>query len=212
MRNKSIAWKPLGYIYDLSTVLSQNQEKDGKVTLKSRRLHKMFDVILETFIEAQDICLNDIELTLGDITNKVNLKLPCFFIIGDMQGGDKLCCTSASYSTSLKQLCRKCNVSGEDAGNPDVECQKIEVDAIKELVNYEDLIALNELNQYCVDNAWFKVNFGRCKYAILSAACLIEPLHAIENGIIPKCIEILFKEQIKSTSHLARLDGLVQEL
>ena len=47
---------------------------------------------------------------------------------------------------------------------------------------------------------------------IFSAACPIEPLHAIENGIIPKCIEILFKEQIKSTTHLARLDGLVQEL
>ena len=103
-------------------------------------------------------------------------------------------------------------MSGEDAGNPDVECQKIEVDTIKELVDYEDLIALNELNQYCVDNAWFKVNFGGCKYGIFSAACPIEPLHAIENGIIPKCIEILFKEQIKSTSHLARLDGLVQEL
>ena len=72
MRNKSIAWKPLGYIYDLSTVLSQNQEKDGSVTLKSRRLHKMFDVILETFIEAQDNCLNDIEVTLGVITKKVN--------------------------------------------------------------------------------------------------------------------------------------------
>ena len=64
-------------------------------------------------------------------------------------------------------------MSGEDAGNPDVEYQKIEVDTIKELVAYEDLIALNELNQCCLDNAWFKVNFGGCKYGIFSAACPI---------------------------------------
>ena len=62
----------------------------------------------------------------------------------------------------------------------------------------QNLNPLNELNQYFVDNAWFKVNFGGCKYGILSAACPIEPLHPTENGIIPKCIEILFKEQIKS--------------
>ena len=56
--------------------------QDGKMGILD-----VFDVILETFIEAQGNYLNDIEVTLGDITKKVNLKLPCFFIIGDMQGG-----------------------------------------------------------------------------------------------------------------------------
>ena len=80
------------------------------------------------------------------------------------------------------------------------------------MVEAEDHERHGELNQYCVDNAWYKVNFGGCKYGIFSAACPIEPLHAIENGIIPDCIKILYHEYIKSSKDLAKLDDLVQQL
>ena len=109
-------------------------------------------------------------------------------------------------------MCRKCDVRGEDAGNPNIVCHRIVQQDIVDLVEAEDHERLGELNQYCVDNAWYKVNFGGCKYGIFSAACPIEPLHAIENGIIPDCIKILYHEYIKSSKDLAKLDDLVQQL
>ena len=67
------------------------------------------------------------------------------------------------------------------------------------------------MNQYEVDNAWFKLNFGGCPYGIFSAACPVEPLHALENGIIVDCIKVMYA-RIGSTSSLAELDGLARKL
>ena len=49
---------------------------------------------------------------------------------------------------------------------------------------------LQNLNQYCVENAWFKVDFGGCPYGIFSAMCPVEPLHAVEHGLITTCLRI----------------------
>ena len=62
-----------------------------------------------------------------------------FFIIGDMQGGDKLCASAPVYSNTLKQMCRGCDVAGADAGNPYVVCQRIVSHHIKEMVAQKDL-------------------------------------------------------------------------
>ena len=51
-----------------------------------------------------------------------------------------------------------------------------------------------------MDNARFKVDFGGCPYGIFSAACPVEPLHAVENGLITMCLNILFEELIWSPS------------
>ena len=67
------------------------------------------------------------------------------------------------------------------------------------------------MNQYNVQNAWFDVDFGGCKYGIFSAACPVEPLHAIENGIILNCLEILFSK-IKTPTKLGELDDLAKKL
>ena len=115
-----------------------------------------------------------------------------FFIIGDMQGGDKLCVSAPVYSNTLKHLCRACDVAGADAGNPQVVCRRIVSHDIEDMVTKKDHAKLQLLNQYCVQNAWFKVNFGGCPYGIFSAACPVEPLHALENGLITTCLKILF--------------------
>ena len=53
-----------------------------------------------------------------------------FFIIGDMQGGDKMACTSPCYSNKINRFCQKCNVKEKDSGNPYVQCQKIKMNDI----------------------------------------------------------------------------------
>jgi hypothetical protein len=92
--------------------------------------------VFATFVDAQkEGALDNVSLTYGDHhTKRVNLKLVCFFTIGDMQGGDKITCTSASYSNTMRRMCRKCNVKGSGAGDPFIECQRMSMVKIIDLV------------------------------------------------------------------------------
>jgi hypothetical protein len=75
--------------------------------------------------------------------------------------------------------------------------------------NRQDI--LDDFNQYNVHNAWFDVSYGGCRFEIVSAACPIEPLHSLENGIIPDCLTILFKDEMRPALK-AELDSLVRRL
>ena len=89
-RNKADAWRPLGFIYDLSLLKSNKQQSKMSGDLKAHRLHTVYKAVLESFREAQrGTSLNNIALTLGDQRKVVNVKVPLFFIIGDMQGATK---------------------------------------------------------------------------------------------------------------------------
>jgi hypothetical protein len=82
--------------------------------------------------------LDDIPLISGDETKQVNLKVPEIFIIGDMQGGDKICCTACHY-----RLCGKFNVRGDESeGDPLVQCKKINMVRMMQLVkdNRQDIL------------------------------------------------------------------------
>ena len=79
------------------------------------------------------------------------------------------------------------------------------------MVTQNDTEQLKALNQYNIKNAWFDVNFGGCLYGIFSAACPVEPLYTLENGLITECIKVLFYK-IGSNRDLAELDKLVKKL
>ena len=64
--------------------------------------------------------------------------------------------------------------------------------SIQDLVEQDKSKELKAMNQYNVHNAWFDVDFGGCPYGIFSAACPVEPLHALENGLMHNCLEVLF--------------------
>ena len=94
--------------------------------LKSIRLHKVLKTILKSFVTFQKKKhINPISVTLGNLTKKVIIKAPCFFIIRDMQGGDKMACSSPCYSNKINRLCRKCDVRGEDSGSPNIKHKNI---------------------------------------------------------------------------------------
>ena len=119
--------------------------------------------------------------------------------------------SSPSYSNKINKLCRKCNVKRQDSGDPYIKCKNIIMDNFQQMVEQNDTEQLKALNQYNVQNAWFDVNFGGCPYGIFSAACPVEPLHALENGLITECIKVLY-HKIGSIGELARLDKLVKKL
>ena len=84
-----------------------------------------------------------------------------------MQGGDKLCGLAPAYSSSLKRLCQACDVAGKDAGDPNIICQHRISSKIEILVQQKNHLQLQALNQYCIPNAWFKVDYGGCSNGIL---------------------------------------------
>jgi hypothetical protein len=190
-------------------IQSQADAKRQSQDLKAERLHAIFKVVLATFVDAQkEGALGNVSLTFGHHTKRVNLKLVCFFVIADMQGGNKITCTSASYSNTMRQMCRKCNVKGSDAGDPFIECQRTSMVKIIDLVHRNQHAILNNTNQYNVHSAWFDVDYGGCHFGIFSAATPVEPLHALENGLITDCVRILFEEEM-TTKQKRPLDNLV---
>jgi hypothetical protein len=209
-RNLPIAWRTLGYINDLSLIQTSAKDKNLSKELKAERLHAIFKTLLASIIEAQESgALDDIPITFGGVTKIVNLKVPVIFIIGDMQGGDKICCTTCHYSNKLHRLCHKCNVRGDECGDPLIQCKKISMVRMMQLVKDNRQDILDDFDQYNVHNAWFDVSYGGCRFGIFSAACPIEPLHSLENGIIPDCLTILFKDKMRPALK-AELDSLVR--
>jgi hypothetical protein len=148
---------------------------------------------------------------LGGVQHIVNLRIPVIFIIGDMQGGDKICCSSAGYSNKMNRLCRKCNVRGDQCGDPFVKCQRMNMLKIMKLVTTNNIVALKAINQYNVHSAFFDVGYGGCRFGIFSAASPVEPLHAVENGLIPDALQVLFTSEM-TPRQCASLDGLAKSL
>ena len=197
LHNNTSAWCPLGYIYDVNIIDSKQEWAHQTNEYKGNCLHATFCTMLEMFIEAQKFGqLDNITLTLGGIERVVNLRIPGVFIIGDMQGGDKICCSLMGYSNKMNGLCRKCNVHGNQAGDPFVSCKRMNMHKIVDLVATNNVVALKSINQYNVHSAWFDVCYGGCHFGIFSAAAPVEALHALENGLMPDAIQVLFTAQM----------------
>ena len=89
-RNKSSVWYLVEFIPDFKLATSANEEKQFGKHLKSRKLHQALKVILKSFVDFQKKGHEKpISLTFGKHKKRLKLKTPCFFIIGNMQGGDK---------------------------------------------------------------------------------------------------------------------------
>ena len=91
-RNLPIAWRPLGYVNDLTLLQTPSISSKQSGDEKAARLHAIFKTILGSLIDAQQPgALDNIPLKLGGFLKTDNLKVPLQFIIGGMQGGDKMC-------------------------------------------------------------------------------------------------------------------------
>ena len=100
LRNQYAAWRSLGYIYDLSIHESKTTDYANRVNRpeestkrKEERYQHIVAAVLKSMVDAQtNDRLKDVILTLGDkYTKVVDIVIACIFVIGDMQGGDKLC-------------------------------------------------------------------------------------------------------------------------
>ena len=175
------------------------------------RLHQCYEVILQSFVQAQqDGRLDNVPLRLGHLTKKVNLKIPLFFIIGDVQGGDNICARSAYYGTTARRISRTCDATPDMLGATDVDCcHRLEMEDVRQLVEDQDFDILHSMMQLPHWNAFFPIEYGH-PYGIFTAACPPEGLHALENGLIKDVLNEIFRTILKPT-FCARFDSVIQQ-
>ena len=186
-RNKGSNWRTLCLVPDLAAFESKAQRSNQSPQTKSRRLHALFRVGMESYLKCeQNSCsaLKKVMVRLGDVTKQRNIKIACGLVLGDIQGGDKICCRSASYLSTINRICRKCTVPGDQCNNVYYECRKIAMKDIKTLVANQDERRLSQINQCCVESVWCDLTHGGCRFGIFSAANPTEWLHALDNGLI----------------------------
>ena len=118
-RNRWLCWHVLGYVpitsYYYSNIITQK---------KFKTFNQLLDKVLESFINTQQPgALDNIRLRLGTYKKVVSLKVPLFFGIGDIQGGDKIAGRYNSHSSTIaKRISRTCNAGPEHYGNTSVDC------------------------------------------------------------------------------------------
>ena len=212
-RNKEANWRTLCFIPDLSAFEGAKERSQQSSELKSRRLHSLFRAGMQSYVDVENdpSQMRDIFITIAGITKKVNAKIACGLIVGDIQGGDKICCRAASYKDTLARMCRKCNIPGKECTNLDFQCKKISMDKIKKLVAKADRTRLAKYHQYCVSSIWYELNYGFCKFGIFSAANPTEWLHALDNGLIEYCLQVLIVDRLKP-DYCVKLDDHVKAM
>jgi hypothetical protein len=209
-RRTSRAWRPLGYIANEDFYYSSAEIKANNADTKNERFHRQLEVILKSFYNAQEPnALFDIPIKLGNIGKRVNLYVPLQFIIGDADGGDGLCSRWTYRGKACLRLCRTCDVSTANAGRTDLPCSRICVADVQQLILTGTKDDLDALAQRPGFNALYKIDCGGDPYGVFSMIHT-EGLHALEVGLIPYMLEILFKELSKKAKQ--ELDTLVKRL
>ena len=209
-RRKANAWRPLGYIANEDYFFSAAERNQNSPDVKNERFHVQLDTILASFKAAQrPRAMHGVKLQLGHASKEVNLYVPLQFIIGDVEGGDQLCSRFSYRGLACKRLCRTCDISTEDAGRTDIDCNRICVADVQELVASQNKQALRALAQRPKFNSLYTIDCGNDPYGVFSMVHT-EGLHAIEVGLIPYMLEILLDDLPDRTHHT--LDMLVKRL
>ena len=147
------------------------------------------------------------KLQLGGFSKEVNLYVPLQFIIGDVEGGNQLCSRWYSRQSNCPRLCRTCDVSTENAANTDINCNCILLADVQALHATNDIVGLKNICQRPYYNALFDIDCGGDPYGVFSMIHT-EGLLAIEQGLIPYMLEILFDSI--SNSDQRNLDNLIK--
>jgi hypothetical protein len=185
---------------------------NGITAKKGQDFHAMLDVILEEFVEIQDTGFI-FDLYYRDILYK-NVKFIPFvpFIKCDTDEADQLCGSYKCRTGGVKQLCRYCCCPTTKSDRPLADHYGFKTMAqIQALVDAEDFEGLKALSPQYIENATYKLRFGKHNDRGVHGACPIEMLHAVLLGIF-KYIRDCFFHQMGHTSDLGdKINALAQK-
>jgi hypothetical protein len=186
IRNKSFAWRSLGYILDHKSFSSDPQAKTNDYQF-------MVDTILQSYKNAQSksIAWN---LNFNNEKVRVAFRIPTLFIIGDTDGHDKLVGKFGTRTSTVKRLCRYCNCATDDTDNPFVSFELNRAKQISRLIVANDVTKLKEMSFHCVKNAWDDIIFCDAIHGIYGATPA-EAMHCLQLGLYEYIIKQLFEQK-----------------
>ena len=192
-RNKTDAWRILGYIPDEFNETEMNDNKKhstkqsstqrNEATSRRKDYHHMLSFIFKDIITLEKSGKGILwkiyhELPSGKIDiETVCLKPFLILIVGDAVGNDKLCDRYISYGKSVNRLCRDCDCPTEHLNNHEFYCSFTNRKALCAMTDSE----LKKISYYKVENnAFDKHHFGDDEHGI-NGSTPPEPLH--QNNI-----------------------------
>ncbi len=194
-RNKSHAWRLLGYIPEVPDELLYDDGSKDADTKKKRQnkqridYHHMLKYLLKEFVQLQNssgILWNYLDRT--NRVRKLRLRPTLMYIIGDALGNDKLCDRFQSYGKATKYLCRDCLCPTEKLDDVDYKCTFTKRSYLKTLSPKE----LSEKSYHNVENNVFdELNFGHDMYGI-NGCTPSEILHQFLLGVVKKATDHFF--------------------
>lgn len=125
LRRLDRAWRPIGFINDLSLKSKAQAERErAGVHGLGRPLRNYHRILREVLQGIQDIQTSPVVafLRVGEYVKKVVLLCPVIMIIGDMKSGDCLAGKYGHSGSSSNRIHRACNCPAEKATDPDFKC------------------------------------------------------------------------------------------
>jgi hypothetical protein len=211
-RRNPLFWRPLGYVSNENIDFSSAQNKALSADIKNQRFHNILRGIFDTFIRAQSPDeMNEITLQLGPHTKKVNLYLPLAYIIGDIEGGNQLTGYRGYARVTCPRISMTCDCPTDQAFNSERVCNFIKQADVQSMISNGEISELHQMGQRSTDLVFFHIDCGNDPYGIFSMV-MTEPLHALEAGLFPYIMEVLFFQMQGDKTRGPRLDQLIQSM
>ncbi len=91
-------------------------------------------------------------------------------------------------SQTVQSVFRRGTLKGGGADDPLVKGRRMIMANVQAGIVDGEYEKLDDINLYHVHVACFEVGYGGCKYGIVGAACPVEALHALENGLMKQSL------------------------
>ena len=191
IRNTPMAWRNIGMIPGKLGDLIPNMNFPIN-TLGEMRLndwHYVCSHILHPMKQLQKV--DGLKWAFG--TDECRLHIPIMFIIGDIEGHDKVCSRKSGHGPMMKSVTHSCNIRKEDCGDVDAVCsglRSFDIKAKQDVV--QDGYALHDDRKECqeqldqlgfyprVKNAFFDLDYGASSFGT-HGACAICLLHTFKQ-------------------------------
>ena len=220
IRNDPSAWRNLGMIPGKLGDLVPNKDKFPRSKLAEIRLndwHAVCNFLLSDLKAAQK--LGGIHWEFGPEFNneKCKLHIPIMFIVGDIEGHDKICSRKSGHTNKMKAVTHSCDIRREACGDPNARCRYFEKDEILSLQQIvqdrntppeeknDAILKLNHFGFYSdVKNAFSDMNFGASRFGVHGAVAICL-MHTFKQKFPNAVSEIYFLIYSKSPSSKNRL-------
>ena len=131
---------------------------------------------MQSFKDGIDWCFKD---------EICRIRIPIMFIIGDIEGNDKVCTRKRSHQASSRGVTHSCDITRDICGDPNSKCQMLkalEVCSLQEKYNDPESTmdekddAMTKLQDmgfhHEVKNAFMRLDYGENPYGVHGACCV----------------------------------------